>query len=97
MNDARFAAYFKGDFWYKWPQTDRVCRSCPAGESFSGHTLQHFWRGICFIYSHKWLGLRLGLEVLKPPTLQVSATDASGTPFVCFIQRSDGGHSQSRT
>jgi len=51
------------------------------GESFSGTRSSIYLGEFGFILQPQVVGFAFRLEVLNHPTLQVSATDASGTPL----------------
>lgn len=79
INSESFAAYFKFNYSPSTLKKTTYEKVSPFGETFSGDITAIYGGEFGFVYSARYLNLRFGLEVVRPPTLAVVASNSSGT------------------
>ena len=79
INSEKFAAYFKANYEPTSLNKSTYEKASPYGETYSGDITTLYGGEFGFIYSSRYLNFRFGLEVVRPPTLAVVATNAAGT------------------
>jgi hypothetical protein len=82
MNREKFAAYLKAQYAPTTIKKSGFEAASNNNETYNAEMTTLYGGEFGFIYSTRFVGMRFGLEVIRPPTLKVTASDASGaTPY----------------
>ncbi len=79
INTETFAAYFRLNYAPSTLKKTTYEKSSPFGETYSGDITAIYGGEFGFVYSTRYLNVRFGLEVVRPPTLAVTASNSAGT------------------
>lgn len=79
MNLEKFAAYFRANYAPTTSNKATYEKSSPFSEVYTGDLTVIYGAEFGFVYSTRFLNIRFGLDVIRPPTLKVEAANVSGT------------------
>jgi len=79
MNAEKFAGYFRAGYAPSTINKTAFEFASNHSETYDAQMTFLYGGEFGFVYASPFLSLRFGIEAIRPPTLKVSATDASGT------------------
>lgn len=79
MNTERFAGYFRAQYAPSTIKKTAFELASNNSEVYDNDVKLLYGGEFGFVYASRFVSMRFGLEVIRPPTLKVNATDAAGT------------------